>query len=295
MIARSVQRISVAAGAAVAALAVAWPCASVAGNVLVEAPIEVAEFADNLEAAGKQRAEAGIAAEIVKLATRHFPVLGWTGDPAAAHAATLRLALVSRPTQPKPAVSLVWRGEIATEALDMPGLLPVDLYGPLQFARETHDADRLVAQIADKLNAWFSLDTNRQAFSQAFLRHVPVATQAEADNQARGIVVPISLASARMDRRSMLTIRLILPIGGTAREEGEIQVSNLLARGVGAAATLGRVQQVNVVGAPDIAGPNAWDPQIADILSRALTLTVYVEQYRFSEVGGVSDGLAVQP
>jgi hypothetical protein len=267
----------------------------VAGNVLVEAPIEVDAFAENLEEAGKQRAEAGIAAEVVRLTTRHFPVLGWTGDPAAAHAARLRLALVSRPAQPQPAVSLVWRGEVATKVLDMPGLLPVDLYGPLQFARETHDADRLVAQIADKLNAWFALDTNRQAFSQAFLRHVPVATQAEADNQARGIVVPISLTSARMDRQSMLTIRLIMPIGGTAREEGEIQVSNLLARGVGAAATLGRVQQLNVVGAPGLVGPNVWDPQIADILSRALTLTVYVEQYKFSEVGGVVDGLAVQP
>ncbi len=93
----------------------------------------------------------------------------------------------------------------------------------------------------------------------------------------------------------MLIIRLTLPIEGTTSEEGEIQVSNLLARGVGAAATLGRVQQVNVVGAPGITGLNVWDPQIADILSRALTLTVYVEQYKFSEVGVVIDGLAVQP
>lgn len=296
MSACNIPRVRSIAFAATVALATMWSGAGSASDVLVAASIEVADFAANLEAAGQQRAETGISAAVVELVSRHFPVLGWTGDAAVMHVATLGLAMVARAAQPQPAVSLIWRGNVADRPLVLPQLQAIELYSPFQFARETHDADRLVLQVREKLNAWFAIDANRQAFSDGFLRHVPVATQAQADDQARGILLPISLASARMDGQSKLTIRLVMPTAGAAPEQGEIRVSNLLARGgADAAITLGRVQQFNVGDAPGIGGENIWDPQIPAILLRALTRTVFVEQYKYSELGIVVDGLAQEP
>lgn len=266
--------------AALMALA-AWPGSGRAATVLVAAPIESAEFVDNLEPQGRQQAEAAIAAALVELAGEHFPLLDWTTDASAPHAAVLRLALVDKPGPMSTVVSLAWRGEVGGTPLQMPQLSPIPLYSSFQTLRETHDAAALASLVRDKLGTWFP--TNSQHFKKAFIPYVPVASQAEADEQAQGILLPISLSSAHMAGESTISIRLLVTVAEGPAEEGEIRVSNLL-QGCNDPFTLGRVQRFNVSGVPGIDGQNIWHPRIRDVLSRASRRTVFVEDYQFKAV-----------
>jgi len=266
--------------------------ASATELVEVRFDVKAPSFVTNLDT-GRAEVESRSTAKLAELLDRFFPLVAWKPQPQPGSTATLALSLADERGRALPAIVLTWSATIEGQAIRMPELPGVRLYEPFDLERETHDPEELSRILAKTLEEWFGNSSNRALFQRSFLRNVPLARSVTADPAAQRIVMPVSLASSRMDAKSSLRVRfeIVGPDGGA--ENGELNVTSLLENRAGSSppATLGKVTEFNFSGAPPVAG---WSPQIPALLSRPNKSRVFVDLYIYSDANTV-DGVFVDP
>jgi hypothetical protein len=105
-------------------------------------------------------------------------------------------------------------------------------------------------------------------------------------------VLPFSMTTAKMGDQSKLVIRFIANAQGTP-QPGTISVSNLLE--TLRASQLNTLATVAVFDFPALPTLNRWDAQIEVVLRGAQQSRVFLDDYVYSEVGGVINGNSVTP
>jgi hypothetical protein len=262
-----------------------------ASAVVVKAPVVAPTFVENLDT-DRVKVETSLADALVANLRQHFPVLDWQRTPPS-HEAELVLTLDERAgAGPKKEVTLRWSGRVGSEDKPLAGLSAIPVYGAFDLARETSDADALAVVLKDKLDAWFRESSNRKEFSKAFMNLVPLAHSIDVDNAKQRLVLPFSMTTAKMGDQSKLVIRFIANAQGTP-QSGTINVSNLLE--TLRASKLNTLATVAVFDFPALPTLNRWDSQIEVVLRGAQQSRVFLDDYVYSEVGGVIDGNAVTP
>jgi hypothetical protein len=262
-----------------------------ASAVVVKAPVVAPTFVENLDT-DRAKVETILADALVANLRQHFPVLDWQRTPATPEA-ELVLTLEERAgAGPKKEVTLRWSGRVGSEDKTLAGLSAIPVYGAFDLSRETSDADALSVVLKDKLDAWFRESSNRKELSKAFMNLVPLAHSIDVDNAKQRLVLPFSMTTAKMGDQSKLVIRFIANAQGTP-QPGTISVSNLLE--TLRASQLNTLATVAVFDFPALPTLNRWDAQIEVVLRGAQQSRVFLDDYVYSEVGGVINGNAVTP
>jgi hypothetical protein len=249
--------------------------------VAVTFAVKSEEFAANLDV-GRASVEQAGTATLVELLNRYFPPVAWRPAPAPGSTTMLTLSLVEEPGRFLPGVVLAWSATVDGEQKTMPELPRIMLYEPFVLERETHDPAELSRAIRTVLTDWFGNSANRGLFQRSFLAQVPLARSVSVDPAAQRVVVPLSLAAARMDPKSTLRIVFEVLDANGAPAIGELNVTSLLddpaSRSVPSAR--GKVIEFNVSNVPPVSG---WSPQIPALFARPVRSRVFVDLYIYSE------------
>ena len=249
--------------------------------VTVTFAVQSEEFATNLDVGRASVEQAGTAA-LVELLNRYFPPVAWGPAPESGSTTMLTLSLVEEPGRFLPAVVLAWSATVDGEPKTMPELPRIMLYEPFVLERETHDPAELARAIRTVLTDWFGNSANRGLFQRSFLTQVPLARSVSVDPAAQRVVVPLSLAAAKMDPKSTLRIVFEVLDADGVPAIGEINVTSLLddpaSRSVPSAR--GKVVEFNVSNVPPVSG---WSPQIPALFARPVRSRVFVDLYIYSE------------
>jgi hypothetical protein len=249
--------------------------------VTVSFAVESEEFATNLDA-GRASVEQAGTATLVEILNRYFPPVAWRPAAAPGSTTALKLSLVEEPGRFLPAVVLAWSATVDGEQKTMPELPRIMLYEPFVLERETHDPSELARAIRTVLTDWFANSANRGLFQRSFLAQVPLARSVSVDPAAQRVVVPLSLAAARMDPKSTLRIVFEVQDANGAPAIGELNVTSLLddpaSRSV--PSVRGKVIEFNVSNVPPVSG---WSPQIPALFTRPMKSRVFVDLYIYSE------------
>jgi hypothetical protein len=249
--------------------------------VAVTFAVQAEEFAANLDV-GRASVEQACTATLVELLNRYFPPVGWRPAPAPGSTTQLTLSLAEEPGKFLPAVVLAWSATVDGEQKTMPELPRIMLYEPFVLERETHDPAELARDVRTALTEWFANSANRGLFQRSFLAQVPLARSVTVDPAAQRVVVPLSLAAARMDPKSTLRIVFEVLDAEGVPAIGELNVTSLLddpaSRSVPSAR--GKVIEFNVSNVPPVSG---WSPQIPALFARPVTSRVFVDLYIYSE------------
>lgn len=262
-----------------------------ASTVVVKTPIAAPTFVENLDT-DRAKVESNLGDALVVNLRQHFPVLDWQRT-APSPEAELVLTLEERAgSGPKKEVNLRWRGRVGNEDKPLAGLIAIPVYGAFDLSRETSDADALSVVLKGKLDAWFRESSNRKEFSKAFMNLVPLAYSIDVDNAKQRLVLPFSMTTARMGDQSKLVIRFVADAQG-APQSGTISVSNLLE--TLRASKLNTLATIAVFDFPAFPTLTRWDSQIEIVLRGARQSHVFLDDYVYSEVGGVINGNAVTP
>jgi len=249
--------------------------------VTVTFAVRSEEFATNLDV-GRASVEQAGTATLVELLNRYFPPVAWRPAPASGSTTMLTLSLVEEPGRFLPAVVLAWSATVDGEQKSLPELPRIMLYEPFVLERETHDPVELARAIRTVLTDWFGNSVNRGLFQRSFLTQVPLARSVSVDPAAQRVVVPLSLAAAKMDPKSTLRIVFEVLDADGVPAIGEINVTSLLddpaSRSVPSAR--GKVVEFNVSNVPPVSG---WSPQIPALFARPVRSRVFVDLYIYSE------------
>ena len=249
--------------------------------VTVTFAVKSEEFATNLDV-GRASVEQAGTATLVELLNRYFPPVAWRPAPASGSTTMLTLSLVEEPGRFLPAVVLAWSATVDGEPKTMPELPRIMLYEPFVLERETHDPAALARAIRTVLTDWFGNSANRGLFQRSFLTQVPLARSVSVDPAAQRVVVPLSLAAAKMDPKSTLRIVFEVLDADGVPAIGEINVTSLLddpaSRSIPSAR--GKVVEFNVSNVPPVSG---WSPQIPALFARPVRSRVFVDLYIYSE------------
>ncbi len=274
-----------------AALAVSAHCLAVE-RVETSFEISAPSFVVNLEDRrinAEQIAQAALLGQV----TKHYPLIAWHADASADALARVKLSMIEESASPLPIVSLSWSASVGGEQLSLTQLPAVELYGPFDLNRETHDAASLGRVLKKTINGWFTNQHNRTIFQRSLLRNIPLVREVDVDTQTERIIMPFSLATTKMDRDSRLRVRFRSESPGGPEESGNIDVTGLIEtiRDGNRIVTGGHVTEFNFSASPTVSG---WSTQIPSVLAQPLETVVFVELYIYSEAPTL-DGNFVQP
>jgi len=175
------------------------------GQVLVVFTIDSDRFKNGLKPQTADT-ESKLAKTLADILQAKYPPLQFvTTAPADAPAATFAASL-RQDDGSIPAIDIHWSAKIGATDLPMPDLHDWSVYESNDPFQPYRSPDKLVSDVKAQLQRWIRSDAIYPHVHDEFVKHVPLATHVDLDEQMQAVLIPLPWLRAQLSDESMFRL-----------------------------------------------------------------------------------------